>query len=246
MFAEFLQMKKNHKKLKSNLVDRLEIIRTDFEEWKHKEPKVVKIIEERQPIYNKEVVRIERQKATPPPTPPPKPRTPSPILVPEPEPEPEPKPKKEKKRKSYENTVFVEPLNRKTITTITTPRSSHSLNSSNASSSTRTVEKVIEMSYEHLVAGLRRKLSNLEIGEHVLAKYPEDGWYYNSTIVEGLGDGKYRIDSDGSSDYQVVFREDLISLRRDAVDSPEVSFFFVEGPWYRYLTQIVLKCNFLS
>lgn len=219
MFAEFVRMKKNHKKLKSSLVDRLEVIRTDFEEWKLKEPKVVKIIEERQPIYNKETVRIERQKATPPPTPP-KPRSPSPILVPEP---PEPKPKKEKKRKSYENTVFVEPLNRKTITTITTPRSSHSLNSSNASSSTKTVEKIIEMSYEHLVAGLRRKLSNLEIGERVLAKYPEDGWYYHSTIVEGLGDGKYRIDSDNSSDYQVIFREDLISLKRDAIDSAEVS-----------------------
>ena len=128
MFEEFLRLRKHHKKLKGDLVDRLQIIRTDFEEWKSKEPRVVKIIEERQPIYynnpTTEVVKVEapiiKQR--------------QPLISSSSEAIPVPRVKKEKKVKRLEQEI-VEPLSRKTVTTtlVTTPRSSTSLNSSNRS-----------------------------------------------------------------------------------------------------------------
>jgi len=188
MFDEFLKLRRNHKKLKADLVDRMHTIRTDLEDWKLKEPKVIKVIEQLQPIVNV----VEQQ-------------------------QPQPTEKKDKKRKQpkiIEQQVLVEPLRRQTVTTtlVSSPRSPGS-----SHRSVKSTDSTIELTYAHLVAGLRKKLAVLEVGEQVLAKWPDDGWYYRSVIVECLGNGQYRIE-DSLSDTETIYREDIISEKSDADD----------------------------
>jgi hypothetical protein len=194
MFEEFLKLRRNNKKLKSDLVDEMQTIRTEFEDWKMKEPKVIKIVEQRQPIVN--VHEKER------------------IIEQLPQPPVQKEKKKKRETKIIEQQLVVEPLKRKTVTTtlITTPRSPGSSNRSVKSS-----DSTIELTYDHLVAGLRKKLSVLEVGEEVLAKWPDDGWYYRSVILEYLGNGQYRIE-DSLSDIETIYREDIISERSDSND----------------------------
>ncbi len=196
MFDEFLKLRRNHKKLKADLVDRMHTIRTDLEDWKLKEPKVIKVIEQLQPIVN--VVEKER------------------IVEQQPS-QPQPAAKKEKKKKQpqiIEQQVLVEPLKRQTVTTtlVSSPRSPGS-----SHRSVKSTDSTIELTYAHLVAGLRKKLAVLEVGEQVLAKWPDDGWYYRSVIVECLGNGQYRIE-DSLSDTETIYREDIISEKSDADD----------------------------
>src|SRR5690349_20840931 len=56
---------------------------------------------------------------------------------------------------------------------------------------------------------LRRELGQLSVGEHVLAKWPDDGWYYKSVVKEYLGDCKYKLE-DSIRDVEDIYREDII------------------------------------
>jgi hypothetical protein len=40
---------------------------------------------------------------------------------------------------------------------------------------------------------LGQELRELKEGEEVLAKWPDDGWYYRSIVKKYLGDGKYKL-----------------------------------------------------
>jgi hypothetical protein len=62
---------------------------------------------------------------------------------------------------------------------------------------------------------LRMELPQLSVGEEVLAKWPDDGWYYRSIIKEYLGDYKYKVE-DSLRDSEIVYREDLLSDINDS------------------------------
>lgn len=62
---------------------------------------------------------------------------------------------------------------------------------------------------------LRMELPQLNVGEEVLAKWPDDGWYYRSIIKEYLGDYKYKVE-DSLRDSEIVYREDLLSDINDS------------------------------
>ena len=42
----------------------------------------------------------------------------------------------------------------------------------------------------------------------VLAKWPSDGWYYESKVLKNLGNGKYKLESK-FKDVKQVYREDI-------------------------------------
>ena len=42
----------------------------------------------------------------------------------------------------------------------------------------------------------------------VLAKWPSDGWYYESKVLKNLGNGKYKLES-RFKDVKQVYREDI-------------------------------------
>jgi hypothetical protein len=56
---------------------------------------------------------------------------------------------------------------------------------------------------------LRKDLPKLTNSEKVLAKWPDDGWYYSSTVKESLGNHKYRVEDD-LGDREDIYREDII------------------------------------
>lgn len=64
---------------------------------------------------------------------------------------------------------------------------------------------------------LRSGLSRLEVGEEVLARWPDDGWYYKSIITESLGNHQYKVE-DSLKDVEVLFREDIISETNDSAN----------------------------
>jgi hypothetical protein len=64
---------------------------------------------------------------------------------------------------------------------------------------------------------LRSGLSRLEVGEEVLARWPDDGWYYRSIITESLGNHQYKVE-DSLKDVEVLAREDIISETNDSAN----------------------------
>jgi hypothetical protein len=84
-------------------------------------------------------------------------------------------------------------------TTITTSRGNNDLSVS---------EKLIK---------LRRELPQIEIGEEVIAKWCDDGWYYRSIVKDYLGDGRYLIE-DANHDVEEIDRDDIISEENDTKD----------------------------
>ena len=56
-----------------------------------------------------------------------------------------------------------------------------------------------------------KKFRELEIGESVLAKWPDDNWYYNCIVVKKKGD--FYTLKDNVSDMEDIKREDIISLK---------------------------------
>lgn len=65
---------------------------------------------------------------------------------------------------------------------------------------------------------IRHELHELQIGEEVLAKWPDDGWYYKSIVKENLGVCKYRLE-DSNHDSECMYRDDIISNDNDARDT---------------------------
>lgn len=56
---------------------------------------------------------------------------------------------------------------------------------------------------------LRKSLPDLKNYEQVLAKWPDDCWYYPSVVKEFLGDYRYKIENNLRA-VKIIFREDLI------------------------------------
>ncbi|CAF0820702.1 unnamed protein product [Brachionus calyciflorus] len=57
---------------------------------------------------------------------------------------------------------------------------------------------------------LKNELSDIKKGAEVLARWPDDGWYYRSIVREYLGNNQYLVE-DSIKDYETFNREDLIS-----------------------------------
>ena len=55
---------------------------------------------------------------------------------------------------------------------------------------------------------LRNSLPELRENAIVLAKWPSDGWYYESKVLKNLGNGKYKLES-RFKDVKQVYREDI-------------------------------------
>lgn len=100
---------------------------------------------------------------------------------------------------------------------ITTGSSPIQRNSSSSS------EKYVEVTLKEVIMKLRKTMPKLKVGEEILAKWPDDGWYYRSVITEYLGSARYRI-VDSINDTEVLYREDIISEKNDVIESIEVSF----------------------
>lgn len=79
----------------------------------------------------------------------------------------------------------------------------------------------LELSVQQKLIKLRKKLPQLEVGEEVLARWPDDGWYYRSIVKEYLGDYKYKVE-DSLRDCEVLYREDIISEINDSNDVFEI------------------------
>ena len=77
------------------------------------------------------------------------------------------------------------------------------------------------LNLEQKLIKLRTDLPHLTEGEHVLAKWPANGWYYHSTVYRYLGDFKYKI-TGTERETTESYREDLISLNLNDIHSFEV------------------------
>lgn len=78
-----------------------------------------------------------------------------------------------------------------------------------------------ELSEKDRILNLRHELPELSMGEEVLAKWPDDCWYYRSIVKEKLPDCQYKIE-DSLRDVELIYREDIISEISDSNDSFEV------------------------
>lgn len=78
-----------------------------------------------------------------------------------------------------------------------------------------------EPSIDEKILRLRAELPELKRGEEVLAKWPDDGWYYRSIVKDYLGSYKYQVE-DSLRDIEQIYREDIISELNDTSDTFEV------------------------
>lgn len=72
------------------------------------------------------------------------------------------------------------------------------------------------MNLEKKILKLRSDLPQLTEGEPVLAKWPENGWYYHSSINEYIDDYKYDIRGDEGQQVE-VYREDIIPTHQKKI-----------------------------
>lgn len=60
---------------------------------------------------------------------------------------------------------------------------------------------------------MRRELGKLKTGDRVLARWPDDGWYYPSVVRDSkstrLAEGQYKVENKLGA-VKLVYREDLI------------------------------------
>jgi hypothetical protein len=80
-----------------------------------------------------------------------------------------------------------------------------------------------ELTLEQKLRKLGKELPELNEGEEVLAKWPDDGWYYRSIVKKNVGDNKYQVE-DSLKDIEIIKREDIISEINDSKDTFEVTF----------------------
>ena len=65
----------------------------------------------------------------------------------------------------------------------------------------------------------------LEVGDKVLAKWPDDGWYYKSQIIQVIDPDNYRI-KDSIEDTEFIRRDDIIPEKHnsDLIEATTVTF----------------------
>ena len=61
------------------------------------------------------------------------------------------------------------------------------------------------------------------INQQVLARWPDDGWYYRCTVVGGAGEGQWEVE-DASGDTEVIPLGDIITDLADSQKSLQVSY----------------------
>lgn len=74
------------------------------------------------------------------------------------------------------------------------------------------------MNLEQKLIKLRTDLPHLEEDDSVLAKWPDNGWYYHGHVDKYLGDFKYLI-SGNSRETREVYREDIIQTNLNDIHS---------------------------
>jgi hypothetical protein len=80
----------------------------------------------------------------------------------------------------------------------------------------------VELSFEQKLKKLAKELVELREGEEVLARWPDDGWYYRSIVKKKINEYKYQLE-DSLKDTEIVNREDIISEINDSQSVFEVS-----------------------
>lgn len=81
-----------------------------------------------------------------------------------------------------------------------------------------------ELTVDEKILQLRAELARVSLGEEVLAKWSDDGWYYRSIVKDELGNFKYQVE-DSLRDTEQIYREDIVSgVNMMADDSFEVCF----------------------
>lgn len=79
-----------------------------------------------------------------------------------------------------------------------------------------------ELTVDEKILQLRAELPRVSLGEEVLAKWSDDGWYYRSIVKDELGNFKYQVE-DSLRDTEQIYREDIVSgVNMMADDSFEV------------------------
>ena len=78
-----------------------------------------------------------------------------------------------------------------------------------------------ELTVEQKLKLLAQDLPELREGEEVLARWPDDGWYYRSIVKKRLNENKYELE-DSLKDTEIVNREDIISEINDSESIFEV------------------------
>ena len=81
------------------------------------------------------------------------------------------------------------------------------------------------LNLEQKIVRLRSELPHLIENEPCVARWPQNGWYYKSTVKRYLGDFKYRIIGE-SGETVDIYREDLIQENINDVHSFEVNKIF--------------------
>ena len=78
--------------------------------------------------------------------------------------------------------------------------------------------------------------TRLQCGEEVLARWPDDGWYYRGTIHEPAGDSYFVEDSVGNM--EEIARQNIIS-DEDVVHSCDILCLFAFQKMLRYSTNVM-------
>ena len=74
------------------------------------------------------------------------------------------------------------------------------------------------MNLEQKIIKLRTDLPHLDEDDSVLAKWPDNGWYYHAHVDKYLGDYKYLI-SGNSREKREIYREDIIQTNLNDIHS---------------------------
>ncbi|RNA18473.1 von Willebrand factor A domain-containing 3B-like [Brachionus plicatilis] len=80
---------------------------------------------------------------------------------------------------------------------------------------------------------LRKSLASLKNCEQVLAKWPDDCWYYPSIVKDYIGDYKYKIENNLRA-VKIIFREDLVKTSNLSNDFKIGDTVLAEHPKFRF------------
>ena len=202
MYDELLNLRKKHKHLSKELEGKFKVLRSDFDEWKHKEPRIILAEPPAQPASKskskphksdaKKSSDQEKEELTP----------------------------KSAKAKSSPPPAESSPSERESSKE---RRRDRKVNKERKSSSEPSIPVIKappppnELTVQEKIMLLRNNLPRLHVGEEVLARWPDDGWYYRSIVKETLGDYEYKVE-DSLKDVETLPRDDIISEAHDGAN----------------------------